>query len=429
MVRFDPGAAHVAGVIGLDDLDLGLPAKPAPSTAPPSATDSHVAPRPLIPGSVLARALYAVMAGEPVVCVDSPPGAGKSTLVADVVAHLHRRTDLKVMVGAFTRQAAAEIAGRIAAVLPPGTVVLGVRGMDLPVGVVAPGVSADGERRVTVNTLASYKASGGAAMDVLVVDEAYQATFALVASAAAGASQVLLVGDPGQIGPVAPFPTHQWRGLRQAGHMRAPEVYAQRPGAVRLSLATTHRLGQATVDAIGCLYDFPFTSSRPDRRLVGWPELTAEVIDRPARRDDLAAMAAVADIAERYVGEVLDEPGQAPRALAPSDVCVVAAHNAQVSTIAAVLRSRGLDDVTVGTADSLQGAQWHAVVALDPLTGVDTLSDHHTSLGRLCVMASRHLTHLCWVHDGTWPHALHTADIPEQALAAHLTVRAALTAQ
>ena len=72
----------------------------------------------------------------------------------------------------------------------------------------------------------------------------------------------------------------------------------------------------------------------------------------------------------------------------------------------ALLRGREVDGVTVGTADSLQGGQWAAVVALDPLTGADGHAPHALSPGRLCVMASRHYAHLTWVHDGAWRDAL-----------------------
>ncbi len=71
--------------------------------------------------------------------VDSPPGAGKSTLIRDVVAHLVTRSDITVAVATFTREQAKDIAGRIAAVTPPNTVCLAMRGVeqhDLPPGVV-----------------------------------------------------------------------------------------------------------------------------------------------------------------------------------------------------------------------------------------------------------------------------------------------------
>ena len=81
---------------------------------------------------------------------------------------------------------------------------------------------------------------------------------------------------------------------------------------------------------------------------------------------------------------------------------VVVSHNAQACVVHALLRGRDVDGITVGTADSLQGGQWAAVVALDPLTGTDGLPAHAASPGRLCVMASRHYAHLTWVHDGAW---------------------------
>jgi hypothetical protein len=63
-----------------------------------------------------------------------------------------------------------------------------------------------------------------------------------------------------------------------------------------------------------------------------------------------------------------------------------------------------------GTANGLQGGQWHAVVALDPLVGKTSAGEHQLSLGRLCVMASRHMTHLTWVYAENWKEVLATAD-------------------
>lgn len=38
------------------------------------------------------------------------------------------------------------------------------------------------------------------------------------------------------------------------------------------------------------------------------------------------------------------------------------------------------------------------MVALDPLFRKTNASEHQLSLGRLCVTASRHMTHLTWVY-------------------------------
>ena len=110
----------------------------------------------------------------------------------------------------------------------------------------------------------------------------------------------------------------------------------------------------------------------------------------------------VARLAVAYVGqEVVTADGSRP--LTPSDVCVVAGDNMAVNGIAGFLSATGTyPGITVGTADRLQGGQWHAVIALDPLASASTVSDHHLALGRLCVMASRHMTHLTWVYSSDW---------------------------
>ena len=91
-------------------------------------------------------------------------------------------------------------------------------------------------------------------------------------------------------------------------------------------------------------------------------------------------LATVADRAHALLGATLTT-GTGQRPLEPADVAVVVSHNAQASVVHALLRGRDVDGVTVGTADSLQGGQWAAVVALDPLTGTDGLPAHAASAG------------------------------------------------
>jgi hypothetical protein len=87
------------------------------------------------------------------------------------------------------------------------------------------------------------------------------------------------------------------------------------------------------------------------------------------------------------------------------------------------------ETITVGTADSLQGGQWHAVVALDPFVGYTTATTHQLSPGRLCVMACRHMTHLTWVSDGGWELALMDPDIDPDEAEKGRKVRQVLTAK
>ncbi|GEL47176.1 helicase [Cellulomonas hominis] len=389
-------------------------------------------PRPFPDGTPQAASLRDLLAGHPAVLCDSPPGAGKSTMVAKVVSWLHTHTDATVAVATFTNEQGTAIAAAISHELGVDgrglpQVQVASRNMAVPAGAAAPGART-GSNPVTVRTVASCKINPPD-VDVMVFDEAYQVTFADFSKAADRAEQVLLVGDPGQIGPVIAFNVGAWSHLRQAPQMRAPEVLAARNGVARHSLQHTYRLGPDTAAAIAPLYPFTFDSARPERHLDGLDGEIACVLV-PERPDpyDLATMRSVARAATDYVGRVLverDENGRPrTRPLGQDDVAIVVSRNAQASALEALLLEAGVPGITVGTADRLQGGQWHAVVAVDPtLSGAE--SEHALSSGRLCVMTSRHMTHLTWVYDPGWEDVLEQASDPEDAGRA-ASVRAAL---
>jgi len=67
-----------------------------------------------------------------------------------------------------------------------------------------------------------------------------------------------------------------------------------------------------------------------------------------------------------------------------------------------------------------------AVVALDPITGADVASAHALDLGRLCVMASRHVCHLTWVTSKSWRATLAASIDSKAELTRHVAVREAL---
>jgi len=242
--------------------------------------------------------------------------------------------------------------------------------------------------------------------DVLVVDEAYQCTHALFSAAAAGFTQVLMVGDPGQIGPVVTVDTSIWQGQKDGPHLRAPEVLAEYTDIERFALDTTWRLGPISAAAVAPIYKFSFTSGADHRMCVSADgEIHSEIesieIAHVDTVDDLDAMLAVADRVSALVGATLvTTTGQ--RSAADSDIAVIVSRNSQVSILSGLLQQRMLPGVTIGTADKLQGGEWPIVVALDPFVGSQSDSEHNTSIGRLCVMASRHITHLSWMHDDSW---------------------------
>lgn len=387
---------------------------PAPLTGPVDLgelppDDPHAA---LVEGSPLARTLFSVYAGEPATVVKSPPGAGKSTLLAQVVAHLFERTDASVTVGCFTNVQGGAVADRLAAALgdaPDGRARV-VVSSNVPVNAhVARGAERPASRHVQVRTIASCM-QNRPKTDLLLVDEAYQVTFAAFAEAADGVPQVLAVGDPGQIGPVVSFDAGAWERMASSPAQRAPEVLIERNGAAVIDLPVTFRLGPASARAVAPLYDFPFESGRLARHVDGFDgEISAVVVPAAESPFSLATLSVVADAAARYVGapltETLLDGSVVRRPLTAKDVAIVVSRNGQASALQAMLAQAGLGEVTIGTADRLQGGQWHAVVALDPTTA-GAESDFALASGRLCVMASRHMTHLTWVHDGTWRDVL-----------------------
>ena len=433
-------------ILGVDLTDIGL--TPADLGAPVPSAKPVVAPAPdpsaLTPGSPLAVALYQVWAGRSVTSVESAPGAGKSTLICQAVTQLHTRSDMKITVATPTRRGAFELAGRLAEVLGRAAngdarVTMGMKchpDESLPKDVHGYGKPTSLLRQVSVRTIASC-ASSAPEVDVLVVDEAYQAVFAQVALAAEHATQLFMVGDPGQIGPVVQSDTFAWASMPAGPHMRAPEVFAQDKDAFILRLPSTYRLGQVTVDAIAPLYDFTFDSVRPDRHLVDQdgvvlPEIQPVLVSA-AGEFDMVMLSEVAAAAVRFIGMTVVEQtptGPVSRVLDGSDVAVVVARSGQESTVNAMLRRAGphTEDVTVGTADRLQGGQWHAVAALDPLVGSDMVDDFRTGPGRLCVMVSRSMTALVWFHDGRWEQSLQSEAADPDAAAKGLAVRRALCA-
>jgi hypothetical protein len=74
-------------------------------------------------------------------------------------------------------------------------------------------------------------------------------------------------------------------------------------------------------------------------------------------------------------------------------IAVGAAHRDQVAAI----RAAGLPaEITVDTANRLQGREYDVTIVLHPLSGRRDATAFHLESGRLCVLASRH-RHACVV--------------------------------
>lgn len=435
----DLAATPSMGMLSLDDLkELGfsVPRADLPEEVPDAAGGELELPR-LERMSGPAKALYATWAGQRVVCLQAPPGSGKSTSVVDLLTHLVTRLGLNVVVGCPTRAQAVSLGVRLYPKLPGSMFLLAVSGDSPEMESVPQSIRhahrEQGEPGVTVMTLAAAGLKTPQ-VDLMVVDEAYQASFADVAAAAARADQLLLVGDPGQIGPVVTVDTGVWDGLRMAPHLRAMQVFSARKDAVTFSIDRTYRLGPVTTSIIAPLYGFKFESRRPDRHLTlpdgrPLPEVGTMPLGVVTNPDDPDMLLSIADWVQTLTGAVLHEAGQESRPLTAADVAVVVARNSQSGLLTGRLAQLGLDEVTVGTADKLQGGEWSAVVALDACAGNDEPNDYLTSLGRLCVMASRHRTHLTWCWADGWRPLLDRADMPPRERQVAVRVREGLAAQ
>src|SRR5215831_1846545 len=177
-----------------------------------------IAPAPHQTDPTIAAALFAAWSGDPAVVVASPPGSGKTRLVVHLAEQLHRRAELKIAIAAQTRSQALDVANRTAAI--GGRVgLLGSRESQRPEVL---------DRRATyLRGVAQLRTWRGIVVattarwlwvnereytaDVVIVDEAWQMTYADLGGLGPLSAQVVLVGDPGQIAPVVTGDSRRWR--------------------------------------------------------------------------------------------------------------------------------------------------------------------------------------------------------------------------
>ncbi len=383
--------------------------EPATSSEVPVVEKPQGVLAPLEPGSTTAKVLASVWRGAEYTKVDSPPGGGKTSLIVTVASHLATRAHLKILIVSFTRAQVVAFAHRLVAEVPVTDIAIALKDVtadDLPQGY---NMKSDpAKAKVTVATLAKAKYLQRESYDLIIVDEAYQSTHAAVTQAASGIAQILMVGDPGQIGPVVTVDTSIWAGLKDAPHLAAPLVTMGYDEIEQYSIGQTYRLGAHTAKVIAPIYPFEFASARPDRIAVTAEGVECDEIEsievaHSDEVDNLQCLESMVDRAESFVGGSIIEGGTS-REITAEDVMLIVSRNSQVSILTGMAASRDLD-FTIGTADRLQGGEWPIVVALDAMYGSNGESEHNQSLGRLCVMLSRHTAHLTWLHDDSWVEA------------------------
>ena len=414
--------------------DTGQTATPGPTkpAAPlPIATPvgEHWPGRELLDSPMLARVLLAAWGGDACTVVPACPGAGKSRLVALLAAALAHRVGLRVAVAAQTREQAAELARRITAVSDRAALIVSGAGKK-PVAV-------DGVRTVTGRSVRWQRSTGGeiligtaarwlyvdpqmASADLLLVDEAWQCTYADLGALGALARQVVCVGDPGQVAPVVTGSTARWEGQATGPHQPAPAALLAAHGEALAvhELTNSWRLGPQTCALLSEHFyaQMPFTSRRPDEAVIA-PDGTvlSEIISRPTEArngpTDPALLAALAGRARELTWHHYRR-GDTCEALTAEDIAVVVPHVAQAGAVRAMLAD--LPEILVGTVNGLQGLERPAVVALHPMAGYRSAESFALDAGRMCVTLSRHRAHLTILTDpATAPLLDAAADDPQ----------------
>src|SRR5690625_2874639 len=121
--------------LSLEDLntlgiDTSRPLRTEPSPEEVSTAKQVPSWQRLVPGSVLAKALYETVSGRRVTIIDSPPGSGKTTLLVQAALWIAANTDLTITIAAPTRAAATSVAERLADAEEDASVVLALNGVE-----------------------------------------------------------------------------------------------------------------------------------------------------------------------------------------------------------------------------------------------------------------------------------------------------------
>ncbi|NEB91033.1 AAA domain-containing protein [Streptomyces bauhiniae] len=388
------------------------------------------------PGAAATRATDAILADtlrgtERGVVVDSPPGAGKSTLVVRAALEL-AGAGRPLMVVAQTNAQVDDLVLRLAEKDP-----------DLPVGRLHSSDTDAYDKALDAlpHVRTSAKAGDLSGLPVVlstaakwahvkvdepwrhaIVDEAYQMRSDSLLAVAGLFERALFVGDPGQLDPFSTVGGDQWAGLSYDPSASAvTTLLAHNPGLPQHRLPVSWRLPASAAPLVSAAF-YPYTpfrsgtghgerrlafavpsdGSAPDRVIDEAAESGWGLLELPARhtpRTDPEAVRAVALVVRRLLdrgGAAVSERAETPAPLTADRVAVGTAHRDQAAAVRAALADLGVAGVTVDTANRLQGREYDVTVVLHPLSGRPDATAFHLETGRLCVLASRH-RHACIV--------------------------------
>ena len=360
-----------------------------------------------------------LVAGSRTVVVDSPPGAGKSTLVRTLTERLVADGAVVPIVVQTNDQADDLVSALVRSLGATGSTVevgrLHASGWEPGPGFPRRGVRLSAKLdelsscQIIVATAAKWAFSSGRTFELGLIDEAYQMSAAALVRIGDMFDRLLLVGDPGQLSPFTVADEHSVRSLSNWPLATAAGVVLRHhPGTPVVPLPVSWRLAPHTAPVVASsFYVRPFVAGvAPGVRQLSVPSAhpvlaTAAstgwgLLELPAhggvRRTDPEVVAHLVDLARSLSSSsatVTDE-SSVPRPLVARDVAIGVAHTDQRDHVRAALDRAGLPDVTVDTANRLQGRQFEVTLVWHPLSGRRDATAFHLETGRLCVLASRH---------------------------------------
>jgi len=360
------------------------------------------------------------------VVVDSPPGAGKSTLVVRAAAELTAGGERPIIVAqtnnqvddlviALASQHPHLVIGRLSAstyVAPPA--------VNTPANTSVGSTLADLTGcQIIVGTAAKWATVRNDTFGWAILDESYQMRSDMLLQIVERFDRGLFVGDPGQLDPFTVVGTERWIGLPHDPTQNGVTVMLDHnPGIPVHRLPVSWRLPPSAAPTISqAFYPFtgfttgtdgiralefttaPFGNTDLDETLAtafstGWA--LHELPRRHVPRTDTETIQTAANLAGRLLdrGAVATcERHRNGRPLEARDIAIGVAHRDQADLVRAALTRTGnpsAHHVAVDTANRLQGREFEIVIVVHPLSGRRDATAFHLEAGRLCVLTSRH---------------------------------------
>ncbi len=314
--------------------------------------------------------------------VQGPPGTGKTYTGSQVIARLVKEHGFRIGVVAQSHAIIENLLERVVAdgvpagqvgkapkdpSLEPTYTVIPKNGMASFLGEHAEHGAVVGGTAWDFSNTARVERGG---LDLLVVDEAGQFSLASTIAVAAGAKNLLLLGDPQQLPQVSQGAHPEPVDTSALGWvMNGDAVIKPDHGYFLARSWRMHPFVAAPVSKLayaGQLASAPGT----ERRSIDGVDAGLHVVPlrhRGNATESVEEAAEVVALVRGLVGRTFtdNDADATARPLAQNDIIVVAPYNAQRQTLHDALAAAGFHDVPVGTVDNFQGKE--AVVSITSL--------------------------------------------------------------